>query len=190
MITNNQFGTKVITNDTTFLLYFKTTKNSHTHQSLKPLTTIPTTITIQNHEETMSGYWIADEKAKQPYHFSKKVCESSFINRKDCETTYTCPKSLMKFTYIKNNLIYPKFDVNGFRKHMKYTKILFIGSSLTRQQVMALVWSLGHKKIKWKHHFPPKKWRCTANRVCHTDQKGKITICWQFLGSMSMKIYR
>mmetsp|Transcript_32508 Transcript_32508/g.55393 ORF Transcript_32508/g.55393 Transcript_32508/m.55393 type:complete len:259 (+) Transcript_32508:2-778(+) len=75
---------------------------------------------------------------------------------------------------------------------MKNKRIIFVGPSLIRQQVQALVWTLGHETVDWVKTAPPKRKRyrnCAAGRRCMTDMKSNITMCHQFLGSMATKIY-
>ena len=140
------------------------------------------------------GHWRFTENITSPYDYSRKVCEATFMyNKADCRKTKQCPSNLMNWEYIdnKSNEPYPRFDVSGFRERMKNRRILFIGSSLMRQQVYALIWSLGHKRVKWKTKFPipPSLKPCTTRRHCFTDAQSNITICRQFLCSMATTVY-
>ncbi len=99
----------------------------------------------------------------------------------------------MNWVYVdKDSKQYPRFDVVGFRRNMRNRRILFLGSSLIRQQIQALVWTLGHDEVMWKiadlateKSFPS----CSTRRYCMVDGKSNITLCYQFMGSMATKIY-
>ena len=86
----------------------------------------------------------------------------------------------------RNSKPYPRFDVNEFRSNMRNSRIIFVGSSLVRQQVQALVWTLGHNNVKWKKSSA----NCDRFRRCMLDAKDNITICYRFMGSMATRIYR
>ena len=135
------------------------------------------------------GHWEYAEDSTPPYVYSPQVCNSSYLDRVDCmKTEKFCPSNLMSWIYKdRNNSPYPKFVVNEFRSKMRNSRIIFVGSSLVRQQVQALVWTLGHKKVKWKKSFVMK---CSSERNCVLDVKGNITICYHFMGSMATRIYR
>ena len=140
------------------------------------------------------GHWEHVYNFSYPYLYSSKVCRSSFLDERDCIQAENCTSGLMNWVYFdKDNKQYPRFDVEGFRRNMRNTRILFIGSSLIRQQVQALVWTLGHKKVKWNRTNPAEEKSfpsCTTNRFCMIDGQSNITLCYQFMGSMATKIYR
>jgi hypothetical protein len=85
----------------------------------------------------------------------------------------------------KDDIPYPKFNVHGFRRSMMNTRLLFLGSSLVRQQVQALVWTLGHDKIEWNETLA----NCVSPRWCMHDVKSNITICHQYMGVIATKVY-
>ena len=163
---------------------------------------IPTDHSITG--DVQGGHWEYVQDTTPPYIFSKQVCKASFIHEDDCvKAEKYCPSNLMNWIYKdKNNNPYPRFDVDGFRRNMRNSRIIFVGSSLVRQQVQALVWTLGHNEVKWENTDIIKrpwysffKWtkssaKCTSNRVCMLDAIGNITICHRFMGSMATKIYR
>jgi len=68
---------------------------------------------------------------------------------------------------------------------MRNSRIIFVGSSLVRQQVQALVWTLGHNEVNWEKTGST----CSSQRLCMLDAIGNITICHRFMGSMATKIY-
>jgi hypothetical protein len=113
---------------------------------------------------------------------------ASFINVGDCiKTKKYCPSNLTNWIYKdRNNKHYPRFDVDGFRRNMRNSRIIFVGSSLVRQQVQALVWTLGHNEVNWEKTGST----CSSQRLCMLDAIGNITICHRFMGSMATKIYR
>lgn len=133
------------------------------------------------------GHWEYDENAPTPYVYSSKVCNATNIHIGDCtKTTNYCPSTLMNWIYKDaTNTAYPKFDVYGFRKNMRDRSILFLGSSLVRQQFVALVWTLGHTNIQWAktRNMSPKT--CSSEQWCMHDVKGNITLCHRFMGSIS-----
>ncbi|KAL3773126.1 hypothetical protein ACHAW5_007999 [Stephanodiscus triporus] len=136
--------------------------------------------------DVQGGHWVYVGDTTPPYIFSKQVCKASFINKDDCIKADYCPSNLMNWIYKdKNNNPYPRFDVDGFRRNMRNSRIIFVGSSLARQQVQALVWTLGHINVKWTKSSA----KCDANRFCMLDSIGNITICHRFMGSMATKIY-
>ena len=111
------------------------------------------------------------------------------MDKVDCTKSEYCRKDLMNWRYIdRNGTPYPQFDVAGFREKMKNKRIVFVGSSLVRQQVQALVWTLGHTNVKWDK-VKPEIANCTATRYCFTDLQDRSTICYQFMGSMATQIY-
>eukprot|EP00956_Cyclotella_meneghiniana_P002114 scaffold2407_cov57-Cyclotella_meneghiniana.AAC.1 len=142
------------------------------------------------------GYWkyVEDLKdAPPPYIYSSRVCNSTYLHIHDCIKTDTCPSNLMNWEYISSSgEPYQRFDVDGFRRKMRNRRIIFVGPSMSRQQVLALVWTLGHESVDWVHTHPNKpneNRTCTTPRHCMTDVKGNITICHQFMGSMATKVY-
>ena len=151
---------------------------------------IPTT------SDTDGGHWEHVYNFAPPYQFSSQVCADTYIDKKDCRyTTENCTTGLMNWVYVgSSGKRYPKFNADGFRKKMRNSRILFLGSSLIRQQVQALVWTLGYSKIQWIHNLPVKKKNsfdsCTTARYCMLDRLSNITICYQFQGTMATKIYR
>ena len=134
------------------------------------------------------GHWEYVEDTTPPYEFSPQVCDASYLDKDDCiKTDKYCPSNLMNWIYKdRNNKPYPRFDVDEFRSNMRNSRIIFVGSSLVRQQVQALVWTLGHNKVEWEKSYA----NCTATRSCMLDAKGNITICYRFMGSMATRMYR
>ena len=137
--------------------------------------------------DVQGGHWEYVEDTTPPYIFSKQVCMASFIHDADCVKNIDyCPSNLMNWIYKdRNDNPYPRFDVDGFRRNMINSRIIFVGSSLVRQQVQALVWTLGHNVVKWTKSSA----KCDATRFCMLDSIGNITICFRFMGSMATKIY-
>ena len=133
------------------------------------------------------GHWEYDTNVTKPYVYSSKVCNATNIHPGDCtKTTNYCPSTLMNWIYKDNtNTTYPKFDVNGFRNNMKDSSILFLGSSLVRQQFVALVWTLGHTNIQWTRTKNMSPETCSSDQWCMHDVKGNITLCHRFMGSIS-----
>ena len=84
------------------------------------------------------------------------------------------------------NTTYPKFDVNGFRKNMRDRSVLFLGSSLVRQQFVALVWTLGHTNIQWAKTTNMSPETCSSEQRCMYDIKGNITLCYRFMGYIAI----
>ncbi len=145
--------------------------------------------------DTNGGHWEHVYNFAPAYQFSSQVCADTYIDKKDCQkTTANCTTGLMNWVYVgSSGKRYPKFNVDGFRKNMRNSRILFLGSSLIRQQVQALVWTLGHSTIQWNTTLPATKKifdSCTTGRYCMLDRLSNITICYQFLGSMATKVYR
>ena len=138
----------------------------------------------------IGGSWKYDANDTQaPYNFSQQMCLSSYIDKGDCTKNQYCQSDLMNWRYLdRNGQSYPKFDVAGFREKMKNRRIVFVGSSLIRQQVQALVWTLGHTNVKWRK-VTSKIANCTTTRFCFTDLQDNITICYQFMGSMATQVY-
>ena len=133
------------------------------------------------------GHWEYELNAPRPYVYSSKVCNATNIHPGDCtKTTNYCPSTLMNWIYKDSmNSTYPKFDVYGFRKNMRDSTILFLGSSLVRQQFVALVWTLGHTNIKWAKTRNMSPETCSSEQWCMHDVKGNITLCHRFMGSIS-----
>jgi hypothetical protein len=77
---------------------------------------------------------------------------------------------------------------------MQNRRILFLGDSTIRQQVQALVWTLGHDKVEWdkipRFKLVKSNSTCPAIRECMIDDTSNTTICRQFMGSMATKIYQ
>ncbi|KAL7432127.1 hypothetical protein ACHAXM_003136 [Skeletonema potamos] len=94
----------------------------------------------------------------------------------------------MNWVYVKGGKPYPRFNTTGFLHKMKDKRIIFVGCSLMRQQILALMWTLGYNNIDWDT-TEPKNENCTTRRRCFTDEKHNITFCHQFMGSISTKIY-
>jgi hypothetical protein len=135
-----------------------------------------------------SGHWEYVEYTTPPYTCSTRIHNASFIDIADCiHAKNYCPSNLMNWVYMdRNNTPYPRFNVSGFWTKMKNRRIIFIGSSLVCQQVLALVWTLGHGKVKWGKSLAK---RCTTSRYCMLDSESNITICFRFMGSMATRIY-
>lgn len=152
---------------------------------------------IDSMAQVSGGHWEYVEQCKDssaencatpPYIFSPQVCDASTLGG-DCKKTKTCPSNLMNWVYFdNNNKRYPRFDVGGFRRAMRNKRILFVGCSLMRQQVLALVWTLGHNAVKWNVTKPLTSDSCTSERKCMVDKLSNITICWQFLGTMATRL--
>ena len=85
----------------------------------------------------------------------------------------------------KNDRPYPKFNVYDFRRIMMNTRLLFLGSSLVRQQVQALVWTLGHDRVEWNETLA----NCSSTRWCMHDVRSNITICHQWMARLATKVY-
>ncbi|KAL3773398.1 hypothetical protein ACHAWO_003689 [Cyclotella atomus] len=131
------------------------------------------------------GHWEYIERIDAPYNYSDEVCNATFIRGSDCNGA-SCPKNLMNWKYHdSSNEPYPTFHVDGFREHMRNKQIMFLGDSTMRQQVQALVWTLGYKIVNWNNRSLGK-----MNFYCMIDQIGNVTICYQFMGSMATKVYR
>ncbi|KAL7535141.1 hypothetical protein ACHAWF_005074 [Thalassiosira exigua] len=113
------------------------------------------------------------------------MCNASVILPKDCERTNACSSDLMNWVYFgRDNKPYPKFDVDGFRQRMRNKRIIFIGDSLARQPVQALIWTLGYENVI---RAPASK---KLRSYCAIDAKSNITMCFKFLGTMAAKIYQ
>jgi hypothetical protein len=151
--------------------------------------------TIEKAISAQGGHWEYVESASSPYTFSSEVCDKTYIVQGDCTKTVTsCPDNLMNWQYVTaDGKTYPKFSVSGFRSAMRNKNIVFVGDSTARQQVQALVWTLGHEELTWEiidPPFVPNKDACTTQRHCMRDALGNITICFQPMGSMSTQVYK
>jgi hypothetical protein len=134
------------------------------------------------------GYWVPTEEFPPPYTFSQQVCRKTFTEGGDCnKAAKYCPSDLMNWVYIKGGKPYPRFDAAGFLRKMKNKRIMFMGCSLMRQQILALMWTLGYNDIVWEVERKGKN--CYAARRCFTDEKHNITFCHQFMGTIATKIY-
>ena len=131
-----------------------------------------------------NGHWEYVQDATPPYIFSQEMCMASFLDRNDCNAE-KCHSNLMNWVYIdhRNNAPYPKFDVDGFRRNTRNSCIIFVGSSLARQQFQALVWTLGHDRVEEQTFECSRSW-------CIHDAKSNATICHRFMGFMSTRVYR
>jgi len=149
------------------------------------------TSNFTNASRLSSGHWEYVDRVADtfpPYTYDHNVCMATALHQGDCnKTSNYCRSNLMNWNYIgKDNEPYPRFDVDGFRRKMRNTRIVFIGPSMIRQSVQSLVWALGFKNIAWN---TTGKDGCSATRMCVNDVKSNITICYQFMGSMATKIY-
>jgi len=137
-----------------------------------------------------NGHWEyvdeGNETISQPYTFSRKVCEATGGSFGDCNNpSKHCLQNLMNYAYFDSDgKPYPQFNVHRFRRQMRNKRILFLGPSMIRQQVQALVWTLGHDRVNWEETT----YDCTSKRKCMVEE-GNITICDQFMGSAATKIY-
>ena len=150
------------------------------------------TVNIDLFAPISQPHWEYNDKISRPYNFSHHVCENSYLNPKDCtQTSQHCNDDLMNWVYLdETNTPLPKFSVDGFRCAMRNKRLVFIGSSLMR----ALSWTLGHTHINWsKIHTKELEEQieipCTAPRSCFIDVQDNITICFQFMGTMTTNIY-
>jgi len=136
------------------------------------------------------GYWVQSDEFPPPYTFSEQICKQTYLDKDDClKTAKFCTSSdLMNWVYIKGGKPYPRFNATGFLQKMENKSVMFVGSSLMRQQVMALMWTLDYRTIKWKTTKPKNK-NCTTRRFCFTDTKHNITFCYQFMGTIATKLY-
>lgn len=145
---------------------------------------------IQNLGTANGGHWeFQPDFDIVPYHYSNEVCERTALHLWDCNDD-RCSPNLMKWVYMNDkNQTYPKFDVEEFRRKMHGKKILFVGTSLVRQQVEALLWTLGHEKVNWKINRRPYLKKCFTERYCFEDTPSQATICFQFMGSIATQRY-
>ena len=97
----------------------------------------------------------------------------------------------MNWVYMKGGKPYPRFNATGFLQKMKNKRIVFVGNSIMRQQILALMWTLGYDNIGWERPSVHKRKGkdCTAGRNCFTDEKHNITFCHQFMGTIATKVY-
>jgi hypothetical protein len=135
------------------------------------------------------GYWVRSDEFPPPYTYSEQICNKTYLSNGDCwkATTY-CPSGLMNWVYIQGGKPYPRFNATGFLQKMKNKRIMFLGCSLMRQQILALMWTLGYDYIEWNLTEPENK-NCTTRRRCFTDEKHNITFCHQFMGTIATKRY-
>ena len=115
-----------------------------------------------------SSHWEYVKDTTSPYTFSTRILNASFINIADCiQAKNYCPSNLMNWVYMdRNKTPYLRFNVSGFWTKTKNRSIIFVRSSLVCQQVLALVWTLGHGKVGWEKS--PAKCRTTP-RYCMLD---------------------
>lgn len=157
------------------------------------------TVNAKSIPSTRGGHWEFDPTfSSPPYQYTQQMCQESAINDMDCNED-RCSESDQLMNWIYHVPIdergsnatkpYPRFDVEGFRTKMRGKRILFLGTSLMRQQVEALIWTLGYTKVRWKTGILPYFPNCFTKRFCHTDKPSQITICMQFTGSMASQVY-
>eukprot|EP00956_Cyclotella_meneghiniana_P043699 scaffold284192_cov83-Cyclotella_meneghiniana.AAC.1 len=143
---------------------------------------------------SLGGHWEYHEKtpAELPYTYSEQVCNHTSLERHvDCKSKF-CPLDLMNWRYIdsNSNMPYPKFDADGFRTKLQNKRMIFVGDSTMRQQVLALIWTLGHDKVDWEKfdlNIPQEK--SVLWRNCMVDHLSNITICYQFVRTMAKSTY-
>lgn len=129
------------------------------------------------------------DKFPPPYNYSQHICEKTCLNPGDCRKAKKfCMPDLMNWVYVKDGTPYPRFNARGFLQKMKNRRIMFLGCSLMRQQLLALMWTLGYSNIVWDETEPEDE-QCKATRRCFTDEKHNITFCHQFLGTIATKKY-
>ena len=135
------------------------------------------------------GYWMYSDEYPPPYTYSQQVCEDTYLNHGDCvKAAKYCPSDLMNWVYVKAGKPYPRLNATGFLHKMKNKRIMFLGCSLMRQQILALMWTLGYDRIAWNETEPEDE-ECTTRRRCFTDEKYNITFCHQFMGTIATKVY-
>jgi len=137
------------------------------------------------------GHWEYSDNFSHHYNFSEEICERTYLHEGDCKKARTCSTNLMNWQYYSSaNNPYPMFDATEFRKSFANNRLIFVGSSMMRQQVLALVWTLGHDRVSWDKQHPADSFvNCTTHRSCIVDSSSNITICWQFMGSMATRVY-
>jgi DNA polymerase III alpha subunit (gram-positive type) len=139
--------------------------------------------------ELDGGHWEHVYNITPPYQYTSQLCAATRIETTDCKKTNNCPTGLMDWVYVVDDenstsgsgKRYPKFDVDSFCKNMHNKRILFLRSSLVRQQVQALVWTLGHSELQWKKSKPAREHgfgSCTTPRYCMLEEPSSITICY------------
>ena len=135
----------------------------------------------------IGGHWEYSSRKIPPYNYSDEVCrQTSIKHHKDCTQVENCIDNLMNWQYVtSDNTPYPTFDADGFRRNMKDKRVLFLGDSTVRQQMLALVWSLGLDHVDWKDEEGG-----MIDTQCTTDPIGNITICRQFMGRMATQVYQ
>lgn len=137
------------------------------------------------------GYWMYSDSDEYPppYTYSQQVCEDTYLNHGDCvKAAKYCPSDLMNWVYVKARKPYPRLNATGFLHKMKNKRIMFLGCSLMRQQILALMWTLGYDRIAWNETEPEDE-ECTTRRRCFTDEKYNITFCHQFMNTIATKVY-
>ncbi len=129
------------------------------------------------------GYWVPSDEFPPPYTFSQQVCNKTYLDKDDCIKANYCPSDLMNWVYMKGGKPYPRLNATGFLQKMKNKRIVFVGNSIMRQQILALMWTLGYDNIGWERPSVHKRKGkdCTAGRNCFTDEKHNITFCHQFM---------
>ncbi|KAL7486697.1 hypothetical protein ACHAW6_012289 [Cyclotella cf. meneghiniana] len=139
------------------------------------------------------GHWEYKSEIDVPYNFSYEVCMGTHIHQADCDKTVSCAGDLMNWRYyINENKPYQRFDVDGFRTRMRNRRIIFVGDSTARQQVEALIWTLGHDKVDWEVSERPRRVKggsCHTRKFCMMDELSNIKICYQHMGTMVAKVY-
>jgi len=137
------------------------------------------------------GYWVPSDEFPPPYTFSQQVCNKTYLDKDDCIKANYCPSDLMNWVYMKGGKPYPRLNATGFLQKMKNKRIVFVGNSIMRQQILALMWTLGYDNIGWERPSVHKRKGkdCTAGRNCFTDEKHNITFCHQFMGTIATKVY-
>ena len=124
------------------------------------------------------------------YTHSEHVCNHTSLGRNvDCKQP--CPRDLINWRFIDiNNKPYPQFDADGFRTKLQNKRLIFVGDSTMRQQVLALIWTLGHDHVDWeKFDLNTPQGKCDAPRHCMVDHLSNITICNQSMRIMAKSVY-
>ncbi|KAL3804530.1 hypothetical protein HJC23_002569 [Cyclotella cryptica] len=173
-------------------------KTQQIHRKKQPKLSL---LNISNHDVVdnnyigvSGGHWEYMDENEVPYNYSHNVCMDTRLHEGDCLKTLSCNNQLMNWRYYSNdNKPYQRFDVDGFRTRMQNRRIIFVGDSTARQQVEALIWTLGHTKVDWKLSIGPisvSRGRCPTSRFCMIDELSNIEICYQTMGTMAAKMYR
>ena len=141
--------------------------------------------------EDGDGHWLYSDDSIPPYNYSQQVCENTYLDIGDCVKAkkFCTAPDMMQWTYVKGGQPYPKFNATGFLHKMQNKRIMFLGCSLMRQQMLALMWTLGYDNITWEETNSEDEETCTTRRRCYTDEKHNITFCYQFMGSIATKVY-